>query len=434
VSQGFAITILFSAFFTLMVLRVPIAFALGVACVPLVMFDPRLSPMVVFNESFKSFNSFILLAVPFFLLSAQLMNVGGITQRLLRLSRSLVGHRPGGLAQVNVLLSVFFAGISGSATADAASQGKLFIHAQVKEGYSPGFSVAVTAVSSLLSAVIPPSIMMVVWAGVMPVSVGGLFVAGVMPGLVLAGAMMLVVHHTSVRRGYPTHEKSTWPDRLAATVSAIPAMMTPVIIIGGKVFGWFTATEASVIAVLYALALSCIVYREVGLRQLATAFAETAEMSGAILLCVGTASVFGWLLAFHQVPQYLLQAATSWQLGPLGAGLFVAGVFLVVGCFLDAIPAIIIVGTLLEPMARASGLDSLHYALIGIVSLAFGLVTPPYGLCLLICCSIAKVRIGEVMRDFLMFLLPCLVVLLTIIAFPGVYLWPVKMFGPALLD
>lgn len=433
-SQGFAITILFSAFFTLMVLRVPIAFALGVACVPLVMFDPRLSPLVVFNESFKSFNSFILLAVPFFLLSAQLMNVGGITHRLLRLSRSLVGHWPGGLAQVNVLLSVFFAGISGSATADAASQGKLFIHAQVKEGYSPSFSVAVTAVSSLLSAVIPPSIMMVVWAGVMPVSVGGLFVAGVMPGLVLAAAMMLVVHHTSVRRGYPTHEKATWADRLAAIVSAIPAMMTPVIIIGGKVFGWFTATEASVIAVLYALALSCIVYREVGLRQLATAFAETAEMSGAILLCVGTASVFGWLLAFHQVPQYLLQAATGWQLGPLGAGLFVAGVFLVVGCFLDAIPAIIIVGTLLEPMAMASGLDSLHYALIGIVSLAFGLVTPPYGLCLLICCSIAKVRIGDVMRDFLMFLLPCLVVLLTIIAFPAVYLWPVRMFGPALLD
>lgn len=433
-SQGLAITVLFSSFLGLMVLRVPIAFALGAACVPLVMLDPRLSPLVVFNESFKAFNSFILLAVPFFLLSAQLMNVGGITDRLLRLSRSLVGHWPGGLAQVNVLLSVFFAGISGSATADAASQGKLFIEAQVKEGQSPSFAVAVTAVSAILSAIIPPSIMMVVWAGVMPVSVGGLFVAGVMPGLVLAASMMLVVHYASVRRGYPTHEKSTLSARIAAFFAAIPAMMTPIIIIGGKVFGWFTATEASVIAVLYALALSCIVYRQVGIRQLVTAFSETAEMSGAILLCVGTASVFGWLLAFHQVPQYLLQAATSWHLGPAGAGLFVAGVFLVVGCFLDAIPAIIIVGTLLEPMAMGSGLDSLHYALIGIVSLAFGLVTPPYGLCLLICCSIAKVRIGDVMRDFLLFLLPCVVVLLTIILFPDLYLWPVRMFGPTLLE
>jgi tripartite ATP-independent transporter DctM subunit len=433
-STGLAVTLLFAGFLLLMVLRVPVAFALGVACVPLVLLDPRLGPMVVFNESFKSFNSFILLAVPFFLLSAQLMNVGGITHRLLRLSRALVGHWPGGLAQVNVLLSVFFAGISGSATADAASQGKLFIEAQVKEGYSPGFSVAVTAVSSLLSAVIPPSIMMVVWAGVMPVSVGGLFVAGVLPGLVLAASMMLVVHVCSVRRGYPTHAKATLVARLVALRAAIPAMLTPFIIIGGKVFGWFTATEASVIAVLYALALSCLVYREAGPKQLAVAFTDTAEMTGAILLCVGTASVFGWLLAFYQVPQYLLQAATAWQLGPLGAGLFVAGVFLVVGCFLDAIPAIIIVGTLLEPMAMASGLDPLHYALIGIVSLAFGLVTPPYGLCLLICCSIAKLRIADVMRDFLLFLLPCLIVLASIIALPELYLWPVRLFGPALLE
>lgn len=433
-STGLAVTVLFAGFFLLMVLRVPIAFALGVACVPLVLLDPRLGPLVVFNESFKSFNSFILLAVPFFLLSAQLMNVGGITDRLLRLSRALVGHWPGGLAQVNVLLSVFFAGISGSATADAASQGRLFIEAQVREGYSPSFSVAVTAVSSLLSAVIPPSIMMVVWAGVMPVSVGGLFVAGVLPGLVLAASMMFVVHMCSVRRGYPTHAKATLVARLVALRAAIPAMLTPFIIIGGKVFGWFTATEASVIAVLYALALSCIVYREVGVRQLAAAFTETAEMTGAILLCVGTASVFGWLLAFYQVPQFLLQAATAWQLGPLGAGLFIAGVFLVVGCFLDAIPAIIIVGTLLEPMAMAAGLDPLHYALIGIVSLAFGLVTPPYGLCLLICCSIAKMRIADVMRDFLLFLLPCLIVLASIIALPELYLWPVRLFGPALLE
>ena len=429
-SPAVAIAILLGGFVALMVLRVPVAFALGIACVPLVYIDPRLSPMVVFIESFKAFNSFILLAVPFFLLSANLMNAGGITKRLLKLSRALVGHWPGGLAQVNVLLSVFFAGISGSATADAASQGKLFIESQIEEGYSPSFSVAVTAVSSLLSAVIPPSIMMVVWAGVMPVSVGGLFVAGVLPGLVLAASMMLVVHFCAIRRGYPTHPRMGAIEMLRAFVAAIPAMMTPIIIIGGKIFGWFTATEASVIAVLYSLALSGFVYREAGVRQLAATFVETAELTGAIMLCVGTASVFGWLLAFFQVPQFLLQTATTWHLTPLTAGLFVAGVFLVVGCFLDAIPAIIIVGTLLEPLAQASGLESLHYALIGIVSLAFGLVTPPYGLCLLICCSIARLRISDVMGDFLLFLLPCLLVLISIIAWPGIYLWPVRMLGP----
>ena len=432
-STGLAVLMLMGLFLGLLALRVPVAFALGVACVPPLLLDVRLSPLVVFNESFKAFNSFILLAVPFFLLSANLMNVGGITDRLLRLSRALVGHWPGGLAQVNVLLSVFFAGISGSATADAASQGKLFIEAQVREGYGASFSVAVTAVSAILSAIIPPSIMMVVWAGVMPVSVGGLFVAGVLPGLLLAAAMMLVVHLCSVRRGYPTHARAGARALLGALVAAIPAMMTPVIIIGGKIFGWFTATEASVIAVLYSLLLSALVYREAGVARLVATFSETVELTGAILLCVGTASVFGWLLAFYQVPQFLLEAATAWQLGATGTGLFVAGVFLVVGCFLDAIPAIIIVGTLLEPMATAGGLEPLHYALIGIVSLAFGLVTPPYGLCLLICCSIARVRISEVMGDFLLFLLPCLIVLLSIVALPGLYLWPVNWLGPEAL-
>jgi len=434
VTPALAIATLLGGFLVLLVLRVPVAVALGVASLPAVMADPRLGPMVVFNESFKSFNSFILLAVPFFLLSANLMNAGGITARLLGLSRSLVGHWPGGLAQVNVLLSVFFAGISGSAAADAASQGRLFIDGQVKEGQSPGFAVAVTAVSSLLSAVIPPSIMMIVWAGVMSVSVGGLFIAGVMPGLVLAASMMLVVHVTALRRGYPTRTRAGWRAVLTSIVLSLPALMTPLIIIGGKVMGWFTATEASVIAVLYSLVLSVAFYRSLGIAALARTLAETAELTAAILLCVGTASVFGWLLAFFQLPQFLLEAATHWQLTPLGAGLFVAGVFLVVGCFLDAIPAIIIVGTLLEPMAMASGLEPLHYALIGIVSLAFGLVTPPYGLCLLIGCSIARIRIGEALRDLLMFLLPCLLVLASIVAWPGLYLWPVRLLGPGGLE
>ena len=166
-----------------MFLRVPIAFALGLACVPVLLFEERLSPMVLFNETFKAYNSFILLAVPFFLLTANLMNAGGNTDRMLRLSRALVGHFPGGLAQVNVVLSIFFAGISGSSTADAASQGKLFISAQVKEGYDVSFSVAITAVSAILAVIIPPSILMIVWGGVLSVSIGGLFIAGILPGL-----------------------------------------------------------------------------------------------------------------------------------------------------------------------------------------------------------------------------------------------------------
>ena len=204
-----AALVLFGVFFTLMALRVPIAFALGLACLPVMVIEPRLSPMILFNETFKSYNSFILLAVPFFLLTANLMNVGGITDRLVRLSRDLVGHFPGGLAQVNVVLSIFFAGISGSSTADAASQGKIFIEAQVKEGYDLSFSVAITAVSAVLAVIIPPSILMIVWGGTLSVSIGALFLAGIIPGLLLGLVQMATVHVYAKLRNYPKYPRST---------------------------------------------------------------------------------------------------------------------------------------------------------------------------------------------------------------------------------
>src|SRR5512144_1510878 len=182
-----AAMLLFGTFFVLLVLRVPVAFALGLACLPVLFIEPRLSPMVVFNTTFKAYNSFILLAVPFFLLAANLMNVGGITDRLMRLSRNMVGHFPGGLAQINVVLSIFFAGISGSSTADAASQSKIFIEAQRKEGYDDGFSVAITAVSAVLAVIIPPSILMIVWGGILTVSIAAMYLAGIVPGLLIAG-------------------------------------------------------------------------------------------------------------------------------------------------------------------------------------------------------------------------------------------------------
>ena len=413
-----------------MFLRVPIAFALGLACVPVLMFEERLSSMVLFNETFKAYNSFILLAVPFFLLTANLMNAGGITDRMLRLSRALVGHFPGGLAQVNVVLSIFFAGISGSSTADAASQGKLFIHAQVKEGYDMSFSVAITAVSAVLAVIIPPSILMIVWGGVLSVSIGGLFIAGILPGLLLGFVQMLTVHAYAKIRNYPTYPRATMKELGAAAAVSVPAMMTPVIIIGGKVFGWFTATESAAIAVLYSLGLSIFFYREMGRKELHHAFLDTGKLAAVALFCVGTASVFGWLLAYYQIPKSLLSTVTSWGLGLNGTGFFIAFVFLIVGCFLDAIPAIIIVGTILQPLAESVHMHPIHFALIGIVSLAFGLVTPPYGLCLLISCSIAKVRLITVMKDVMIMLMPMMAVLILIIVAPDIFLALPRWLSP----
>lgn len=432
-SPGTAALILFGLFFLFLFLRVPVAFALGLACLPILLIEPRLSAMTLVQETFNAYNSFILLAVPFFLLTANLMNVGGITDRLVRLSRDMVGHFPGGLAQINVVLSIFFAGISGSSTADAASQSKIFIEAQRKEGYDDSFSVAITAVSAVLAVIIPPSILMIVWGGILTVSIGALFLAGIVPGLLIGLAQMATVHAYAKARGYPTYPRAGWVELFKALVISVPALMTPFIIIGGKVFGWFTATESACIAVLYAGVLSLLIYREMDLKGLHHALLDTGKLAAVALFCVGTASAFGWLLAYYQIPKAILAGVSAWGMGPIATGFFIAFVFLVVGCFLDAIPAIIIVGTILEPLAKAVAMDPVHFAMVGIISLAFGLVTPPYGLCLMIACAIAGIRMIDAIKDTLIMLVPMFGVLALVILWPDVALFLPKLISPEFL-
>ena len=432
-SAGEAASILFGCFFVLLVLRVPVAFALGLACLPLFYLEPRLGTMMLAQETFNAYNSFILLAVPFFLLTANLMSVGGITDRLVALSRAIVGSFPGSLAQINVVLSVFFAGISGSSTADAASQSKIFIDAQTREGYDLSFSVAITAVSAVLAVVIPPSILMIVWGGLISTSIGALYLAGVVPGLLIAGAQMATVHVYAVKRGYPTYPRGTLRELLRSIWISIPALMTPVIIVGGILAGWFTATESACVAVLYSAVLSIVVYREMGPKEVYRALVDTGKLSSVALFCIGTASAFGWLLAYYRIPQELLANVTTWGMGPIGVGFFIAFVFLVVGCFLDAIPAIIIVGTVLEPLAKSVSMDPVHFAIVSIVALAFGLVTPPYGLCLMISCAVAGVPLRFALRDTLIMLVPMVVVLAAMIVWPDIALFLPRLIAPELL-
>ena len=432
-TPGVAATILFGIFFFCLFIRVPVAFALALACLPILLIEPRLSAMTLAQETFNAYNSFILLAVPFFLLTANLMNVGGITDRLMLLSRTMVGHWPGGLAQINVVLSIFFAGISGSSTADAASQSKIFIEMQTKEGYDLSFSVAITAVSAVLAVIIPPSILMIVWGGILTVSIGALFLAGIVPGLLIGLVQMATVHAYAKARGYPTYPRASWIALAKSLAVSIPALTTPFIIIGGKIFGWFTATESACIAVLYAGALSLLIYREMDLKGLHYALLDTGKFAAIALFCVGTASAFGWLLAYYGIPQAILAGVSTWQMGPIATGFFIAFVFLIVGCFLDAIPAIIIVGTVLDPLSKAVGMDPVHFAMVGIVSLAFGLVTPPYGLCLMIACSVAGIRMVDALRDTCIMLLPMLGVLVLIIVWPEVVLFLPKLISPEFL-
>jgi len=430
---GQAAIMLFGVFFALLIVRVPVAFALGLACLPVVIIEERLSPMVIFNETFKAYNSFILLAVPFFLLTANLMNIGGITERLVRLSRTMVGNFPGALAQINVLLSVFFAGISGSSTADAASQSKIFIEAQVKEGYGLSFSIAITAVSAVLAVIIPPSILMIVWGGVISTSIGAMYLAGIIPGLLIAAAQMATVHVYAKIYHYPVYPRATLKEFFVSAWQSLPALFTPFIIVGGILLGWFTATESAAVAVLYAAALSIFIYREMDMKQLYQALSETGKLAAVALFCVGTASAFGWMLAYYQIPKALLANVTSWHMGITGVGFFIAFVFLVVGCFLDAIPAIIIVGTILQPLAQSVNMHPIHFAIIGIVALAFGLVTPPYGLCLMISCAVAKVPLKFALKDTLIMLVPMLLMLAAIIIWPEIPLILPRLVAPELL-
>ncbi len=422
--------ILFGVFAVLLVARVPVAFALGLACIPVFFIDDRLTPFLLLNEMLKSYNSFLLLAIPFFMLAANLMNSAGITEKLIALSRVLVGHLPGGLGHISVLVSMLFAGISGSSTAEAAGVGGVLIPAMKKQGYDTSFTVALVACAAVMGVIIPPSILMVIWGGVISVSIGGLFLAGVVPGTLMGLSLMATVYIYAKRRDYPVYPRATLREALRVSGAALLPIMTPAIIVGGIVFGFFTPTEASVIAVLYAMVLGVVVYRALDFKQLRHTLYDSARFAGIALFCIGTASAFGWILAYFRIPQLVVDAVASLGGGITSVGFITAAAFLFIGCFIDAIPAIIIVGTILAPLAEKVGMHPIHFAIIGVISIAYGLVTPPYGLCLMIACSIGGIKIKDAVKDTLILFIPLLTVLLIVILFPDLVLWLPRMLMP----
>jgi tripartite ATP-independent transporter DctM subunit len=430
ITTGLACAILVGGFIFLVAMRVPVAFSLAIATVPIVVLELRLTPFIVLDRMFQSYNSFILLAVPFFLLAANLMNSGKVTDRLIDLARVLTGWMPGGLGHVNVAVSMLFAGISGSSTADAAGCGKILIPAMIKEGYDRRFAIAITACSSVMGVIIPPSILMIVWGGVMKTSVGALFLAGAVPGIMIGLALMATVYGYAKVYDYPIIGKPTLCEVWAAFKGAFLAMLTPIFVIGSIVAGIVTPTESAIIAAGYSLILGMFVYRTVSVKDLGHIFYDTGRFASISLFAIGSASAFGWLLAFYHVPQLVVDAMTSLEFGPFGTALVIAGLFLFFGLFIDAIPTIIILGTVLLPVATAAEIHPIAFAIIGIVSLAFGLVTPPYGLCLLISASIGGMNVVQVMREVCIILLPMLAILLLIIIFPNIALWLPQLLMP----
>jgi tripartite ATP-independent transporter DctM subunit len=429
-SPGLVALLMFGTLAVLILIRIPVSFALGLACIPVLLIDARLTPFLLLNEMWKSYNSFILLAVPFFLLAANLMNAAGITERLVNLAKALVGHLPGGLGHINVVVSMLFAGISGSSTADAAGIGSLLIPAMKRQGYDAPFSVAITACSSVMGVIIPPSILMIVWGGLMSVSIGGLFLAGIIPGVLIGVTQMATVLVYARRRNYPVYARASGREFWQSLRRAVLALVTPAIIVGGIVGGLFTPTEASVVAVVYAGVLGGLVYRTVDRRGFPKVLFESARLAAVSLFCIGTAAAFGWLLAYFRVPQAIVASLGAVGTGVVSAGFVIAAAFLVIGMFIDAIPAIMILGTMLLPLANSAGMHPIHFAIIGVISLAFGLVTPPYGLCLLIASSIGGIKVVQALKDVGIILVPMLLLLVVVIVFPEVILWLPRWLTP----
>src|SRR5688572_21774536 len=396
--------LLFGSFALLCVMRVPIAFAMLISATLAIAGQGDVPLSIVPQRMWVGLNNFPLLAVPFFLFVAQAMNETGASGRLIDFGRATVGWLRGGLAHVNVTVSMIFAGISGVSSAEALGIGSIMIPAMKREGYPAGFAAGLTAASATLGNIIPPSLMMIIYGATAGLSVGALFLSGIVPG-VLIGVLQMAWSARVAARLRIGDSTPFSMRRLGSTARiAGPSLVIPIIIIGGILGGLFTATEASVIAVVYVLLLS-MAGRRIDLRSLYRLTEDSISMFSLSLLCVAAASLWGWVLAYYAVPQ----AVVSWLagLGLLGSkvGIFVTVivVFLVVGTFMDAVPAIIILQPIVGEMAAAGGIDPYHMGLVVVLTLAIGLLTPPYGLCLLIAADLAGISTGVAVKALVPF-------------------------------
>lgn len=417
--MGALLVIMFVAF---VALGVPISFALGVVSFTGIASMAQIPNTVVFTKMFNGLNSFTLLAVPLFILAANLMNEGEITEKLIDCCNALVGHFQGGLAYSNVLVSMIFAGISGSSQADTAGVGKIFIPSMEKQGYDKGTSVGVTAASSTLGSIIPPSITMVVYAGIANCSTGALFMAGIVPGILLGLAQMAVVKAYAKKKNFPKSERVPLPQVMKLVWQSLPALLTPIILIGGITCGLFTPTESAAFACVYALLVGIFYYKTIKIRNLPRILVETMKSASLSLFALATANALGELLSYYQLNVKVQAFFATLPGGWLLFLVVVVAFFMFVGTFMDAVPAMILFVPIILPCALALGLSPIILGLIIIVTLALGLVTPPYGLCLLIASDISGITIEEAFKGALPYFLSSCAVLALLVLFPTVWL------------
>jgi tripartite ATP-independent transporter DctM subunit len=413
----------------LMVVGMPIFLSMGFSCLAYLWLNGEIL-LSIPQRLTATANSFPLLAAPFFMLTGTAMNTAGVTTRIYDFCECLAGRFRGGLAHVNVLGSVIFAGMSGSAVADAAGLGTIEIKAMTDDGYPLAFSAAVTAASATIGPIIPPSVPLLIYGVIADVSIGRLFAGGFIPGLLMAAALMVQIHFMAKKRGFGSHKPPTLPEFVTKTRKAFLSLMTPVILFGGMMIGIFTPTEAAFAAATYALILGLFVYREIKWRELPGIFLSTVETNSVVLMLVMTASLFGWVLARAQVPQQLGAYILGTTRNPLVILLMINGFLLIVGCFMEALAALIILIPVFMPVINAVGIDPVHFGLVVVLNLMIGTLTPPVGIVLFVVARVAKLPFEAVTRATAPFLIPLIIVLILITVFPELVLFlPRVIFG-----
>jgi tripartite ATP-independent transporter DctM subunit len=422
-----SILLMIALLFALMLIGVPVAVALGLASLAFVATN-GMPPMIVLANMVNGINSFPLIAVPFFILAGHLMNTAGITTRIFNLARATVGWMHGGLGHVNVGASVIFAGMSGAAVADAGGLGNIEIKAMRDAGYDTDFSVGITAASSTIGPIIPPSLPLVIYGVIANASIGQLFAAGLIPGLLMAAMLMVMVALYARRRNYPRDTRFEIRRFLRAFIDAALPLFTPVIIVGGIVSGMFTPTEAAIAAVVYSLFLGVIVYRTLDWRKVLRVSMDTVETTAAIMLIVAASAIFAWILTANQVALHFANFLFAFTDNRIAVILLITVMVLVIGCFMETIAAITILVPVLLPIAVKIGIDPVHFGIILILNLMIGLLTPPVGMVLYVLSKVANVPFERCVTATAPFLIPLVFVLLLLTFIPELSMWLPTVF------
>ena len=405
----------------LFVLGIPVCVSIGLTCLAVLWFENGLIniPLALLPlKMMHGVNNFPLLAVPFFILAANVMNKGSITPRIFNFANSLVGHLRGGLGHVNVLASMIFAGMSGTAVADAAGLGALEIRAMRDQGYPLPYSTGITGASSIIGPIIPPSVAMVIYGWLSDVSVGALFIGGLIPGVMLGLALMIMTVVLSYRVSMPTQPRPPLTETLKLSKRAALSLMTPVIIVGGIWSGIFTPTESGAVASAYTIVLGTVVYREIGVKELLDVFRRTIEFTAIILYIISIAGLYGWLLVRLQIPMSLAENVVRLTANPTLLLLMLVIFFLLIGCFMSVIESVLIFTPIMVPMVKMMGIDPLFFGVIMVISLSVGVITPPFGNVIYVLVAITDQSFEAVVKALIPFLIPILATILILILVP----------------